>query len=491
MLLRTRRSRPDAGGVHVVLSIDDITNQRRAQLQLQSSEAQYRVLFDSSSSGSLVLDAETGKIQEVNRYLTDFLGLPREQFVGKPPWELSFVSGSENLRAQILGAQPSGSPLSDISFTNSAGHAVLMEAVQKVFLPEGRTQITLTDVTQRRRLEAELRHAQKMESIGRLAGGMAHDFNNILNIISAYAESLKRGPEKQKVVESSKAIGMAVERGAGVVRQLLTFARKDEAAFRAASINEVVREVSVIVGETFPKNVRVESELADGLPAIMADPDQLHQALLNLFVNARDAMPRGGVLRLSTASIDQSSVRERFPEATARSYVRIEVADTGHGMDPETRSRVFEPFFTTKERGAGSGMGLAVVYGVVSAHRGFVELDSQPERGTRVYLYFPAIGARPASLDRRARSAASTRKASETVLFVEDERMLLDSVRELLEQEGYTVLPAATGEDALDIFGERRGEMSLVVTDVELPQMSGWETFRKMRSGIPPSARCW
>ena len=148
--------------------------------------------------------------------------------------------------------------------------AVAMEAVQKVFLPGGRTQITLTDVTQRRRLETELRHAQKMESIGRLAGGMAHDFNNILNIISAYAESLKRGPETAKVLESSKAIGLAVERGAGVVRQLLTFARKDEAAFRAASVNEVVREVSVIVGETFPKNVRVESELADSLPAIMS-----------------------------------------------------------------------------------------------------------------------------------------------------------------------------------------------------------------------------
>ena len=486
MLLRTRRSRPDAGGVsHVVLSIDDVTNQRRAQLQLQSSEAQYRGFFDSSSSGSLVLDAETGRIQEVNRYLTDFLGLPREQFVGKSPWELSFVSGSENLRAQILGAVPNGSPLSDISFTNSAGHAVLMEAVQKVFLPGGRTQITLTDVTQRRRLETELRHAQKMESIGRLAGGMAHDFNNILNIISAYAESLKRGPETAKVLESSKAIGLAVERGAGVVRQLLTFARKDEAAFRAASVNEVVREVSVIVGETFPKNVRVESELADSLPAIMADPDQLHQALLNLFVNARDAMPRGGVLRLSTASIDQSSVRDRFPEATASSYVRIEVSDTGHGMDHETRSRVFEPFFTTKERGAGSGMGLAVVYGVVSAHRGFVELDSQPERGTRVHLYFPAISARPASRDRRARTAASSRKASETVLFVEDERMLLESVRELLEQEGYTVLPAATGEDALRIFGEKRAEISLVVADVELPEMSGWETFRKMQQQDP------
>jgi len=484
MLLRSRRSRPDAGGVLVVLSIDDVTNQRRAQLQLQSSEA-LRGFFDSSTSGSLVLDAETGEIQEVNRYLTEFLGLPREQFVGKRPWELAFVSGSENLRAQILGAQPDGSPPSDISFTNSEGRAVLMEAVQRVFLPGGRTQFTLTDVTQRRRLETELRHAQKMESIGRLAGGMAHDFNNILNIISAYAESLKRGPEKTKVVEGSKAIGQAVERGAGVVRQLLTFARKDEAAFRAAAINEIVREVSVIVGETFPKNVRMESDLTEELPAVMADPDQLHQALLNLFVNARDAMPRGGVLRLSTASVDQRSVRERFPEATASSYVRIEVSDTGHGMDGETRSRVFEPFFTTKEPGAGSGMGLSVVYGVVSAHRGFVDLDSQPERGTRVYLYFPAISARPPSPARRARSVASTRKASETVLFVEDERMLLDSVRELLEEEGYTVLPAYTGEDALRIFGQKKADISMVVTDVELPQMSGWETFRKMQEQDP------
>jgi CheY-like chemotaxis protein len=225
--------------------------------------------------------------------------------------------------------------------------------------------------------------------------------------------------------------------------------------------------------------------LADGLPAIMADPDQLHQALLNLFVNARDAMPQGGVLRLSTVEVDQASVRERFPEATAGSYVRVEVADTGEGMDEETQRFVFEPFFTTKERGAGSGLGLAVVYGVVSAHRGFVELDSEQHRGTRVCLFFPAIGARPSAPPARSRARGKPRGGTETILLVEDEPMLLESVCELLEQEGYTVFAARTGEEALRIFSERAAEIGLLVTDVELPDISGWDAFRKIYERDP------
>jgi two-component system, chemotaxis family, CheB/CheR fusion protein len=485
MLLRARWARFGAdGGGHVLLSIEDVTDRRVAERQLQSSEAQYRGVFESPSEGAIVLDAETGQIADANRYLTEFLGITREKLVGKKPWELAFFGGAENLRRWIAGIE-GAAPLGDLTLSNPDGRVILMEPVQRVFLPGARKQLTLMDVTQRRRLEQELRHVQKMESIGRLAGGMAHDFNNILNIISAYAESLKRGGEPAKVSDAAAAISKSVARGAGVVRQLLTFARKDEAAFRAVAINDVVREAAQIVGETFPKNLKVSTDLADKLPDVMADPDQVHQALLNLFVNARDAMPQGGELRLSTRKLDQKAVRERHPEATAVSYVRIEVTDTGEGMDDETRARVFEPFFTTKERGAGSGMGLAVVYGVVASHRGFVDVESAPGKGTTFRLDFPVLAARLERGAKRPRRSGPAPGGSETILFVEDEKELLESVAELLKQEGYKVLTAHTGEDALQIYREKGGEISLVVTDVELPEMSGWDAFRKIHDANP------
>jgi two-component system CheB/CheR fusion protein len=482
ILLRTRRAQLAEQGTHILISLDDVTQQREAEAQLLASENQYRSLFDSQTAGAMVLDASTGTILEVNRYLTEFLGLPAEQFLGKKPWELPFVGGAERLADQI-GNRPAEGPPSDLVFTNRHGQAVLMEAMQRVFLPGGRTQITLTDVTYRRRLEGQLRQAQKMESIGRLAGGMAHDFNNILNIISAHSESLKRVSDRPKVADSARVIDLAVERGAGVVRQLLAFARRDDAAFRPTSINEVFREVLLIVRETFPKNVRIRRDLPAGLPPVVGDGNQLHQALLNLLVNARDAMPGGGEIRVATREVSQSEVRSRFANASAGSYVRIEVADSGEGMDERTQSRVFEPFFTTKEKGAGSGMGLAVVHGVVASHRGYVDVESEVGKGTRFRLYFPVL----ARLRKEPAPQAPRRVAagSETVLFVEDERMLLQSVAELLEQEGYRIIGARTAEEALEIFLQRRHEISLVVTDVELPQMSGWEMFRKMRETDP------
>ena len=485
MLLHTRGARLGSEKL-ALLAIEDVTDRRRAERQLQVSEAQFRGVFESASEASLVLDAETGEILDANPYLLDFLEIPRRRFVGRKLWELPFVSGADNLKLHIAGGE-SGRPPGDIALRGRNGKTLLMEGMQKAVPGEGR-RLVLTDVSQRRRLEQELRHVQKMHSIGRLAGGMAHDFNNILNIISAYAESLRHGVDPARAADAGAAIAKSVARGAGVVRQLLTFARKDEAQFRAVSVNDVVREAASMVGETFPRTVRVTTDLRETTPEVMADPDQLHQALLNLFVNARDAMPAGGELRLSTLLVEQEAMRARHPAATAPSYVCVEVADTGAGMDAETQKRIFEPFFTTKERGAGAGMGLAAVYGIVTSHRGFVEVDSRPGEGTRFRLYFPVLAKRTERDARRTRRLERPRGGSETILLVEDEAELLSSIAELLRQEGYTVLTARTGEESIEIYRARRDAISLLVTDVELPDVSGWDAFQKIRE-LDPDAR--
>src|SRR5262249_36657764 len=250
-------------------------------------------------------------------------------------------------------------------------------------------QSNLRDVSERRRFEDEVREAQKLESIGRLAGGVAHDFNNILNIVAAYAGVLEREPDDAKKKETLAGIQRAVERGAALVRQLLTFARRDETSFRAVDINEVAREGAARASETFPKRTSIELDLAPSLPKISADPNHLHQALLNLCVNARDAIADRGRISISSGAVEGQELRARFTEADAPRYVRLTVADTGFGMDETTRSRIFEPFFTTKGKGEGTGLGLPVIYGIVKNHSGLVDVESQPGKGTAITLYFP------------------------------------------------------------------------------------------------------
>jgi two-component system cell cycle sensor histidine kinase/response regulator CckA len=365
----------------------------------------------------------------------------------------------------------------------------------------------LRDISERVRLQDQLRQVQKLDSIGRLAGGIAHDFNNLLNIISAHVDLLQRPGEGQKRAESADAIQKAVERGSAVVRQLLTFARKGGSSFEPTDLNAVIREVASMLRETFPKQIRVSTKLSSEVPRIHADPNQVHQAVLNLAVNARDAMPDGGTLTLGTSSADGEDLQKRFPDAKAKQFVELCVADTGSGMDEDTRGRIFEPFFSTKGSG-GQGLGLAVVYGIVNSHGGAIELDSEEGKGTTFRLFFPALdGSEQTASDpdsgetRRRKSDSDELRASEririgeasegapTLLLVEDEESLLAPIQTLLEEEGYCVLTAADGVEAVETHARNADKIAAVLLDLSLPRLGGWQAFLKMRER-DPQLRC-
>ncbi|MCI0559482.1 MAG: ATP-binding protein, partial [Nitrososphaera sp.] len=284
---------------------------------------------------------------------------------------------------------------------------------------------------------------------------------------------------------SITAITKATERGTGLVRQLLTFARQTDVALESVNINSVIDEIARIVNETFPKTITLTVDLAQNLPTIVADSNQLHQSLLNLCLNAKDAMPQGGQLLITTQLRDGSSLRQRNSKAHEDSYVCISVSDTGSGMDEATLNRIFEPFFTTKRRGAGTGLGLAVVYGIVDSHRGFIDVYSEPGRGTTFRIYLPNPQGEVERTAAKAQRTANIPGGSETILVVEDEDMLLDLIKSTLETKGYTVLMARDGVEAVDVFREHHQAIAAVITDLGLPRLGGLESSLEMVSINP------
>jgi signal transduction histidine kinase/CheY-like chemotaxis protein len=343
----------------------------------------------------------------------------------------------------------------------------------------------LLDIEEQKRLEAQLRQSQKLESVGTLAAGVAHDFNNILNIIRGYASMLAGRPD---TAEEVKVIDEAIERGASTVRQLLILSRKTEAEVVQTSLNDLVSELALLLRQTFPKTIDVAVELAPTLESTLADANQIRQVLLNLALNARDAMPRGGRLTLATRVVE--AARGDSPK---RLYFVIEVADTGHGMDETVRSRIFEPFFTTKQTGEGTGLGLAIAYGVVQNHGGFIDVDSEAGRGTTFRLFFPAGHfEEQLTLSTLARSGsiASVRRppAQRTVLVVEDEEHTARLLKTVLMRRGSTVLVAHDGQEAIDTFESRWREIDAVLLDIGLPKIPGWEVMRRMKE-IDPAVK--
>jgi two-component system, cell cycle sensor histidine kinase and response regulator CckA len=345
--------------------------------------------------------------------------------------------------------------------------------------------VYLFNDTKRKRLEQQLVQAQKMEGLGTLAGGIAHDFNNILAIILGYTNKLESSHAKpHEFPIAIKIIKEAVERGAALVQQLLTSARQTEARLSSVDLNALVRELERMLQATFPKTISFLLELDPDLPLITADKSQIHQVLLNLCVNARDAMPDGGTLKIVTSITPGADLTEMFSGVTAENYACIRVRDTGIGMSRQVKSHIFEPFFTTKERSKGTGLGLSVVYGVVNNHRGFVQVESEPGTGTSFIVYLPVklVAAEQIGGDW---IGAPRQDIPQTILLVEDEEMLRELGVSILESEGFRVLAAKDGVEAVALFESYSDEIGLVVCDLGLPRLGGREAFLKMKETKP------
>lgn len=338
-------------------------------------------------------------------------------------------------------------------------------------------------------LEEQLRQSQKMESIGLLAAGVAHDFNNMLTIIQGHSSALLAKPSvPPEVVDSVQAVYFAAERAASLTRQLLMFSRKNVIQTKLLDLRVVVGNLTQMVKRLIGENISLKFEAPDQLPSVQADAGMVEQVVMNLSVNARDAMPRGGALTIGIAAVavDNTHV-ETHPEAFVGQFVRLRVSDTGTGMDSATLSRIYEPFFTTKEVGKGTGLGLATVYGIVQQHDGWIEVSSELDKGTTFDVYFPSSDQIAASESKNESAPpAPVAGGDETILIVEDEPILREMSRDILKDYGYHLIEASTGKEALEVWQQRAGEIDLVLTDMVMPEgLSGVDLAERMLADRP------
>jgi PAS domain S-box-containing protein len=342
----------------------------------------------------------------------------------------------------------------------------------------------LQSFSEREKLQDQLRQAQKMEAIGTLAGGIAHDFNNILGIILGYAQELlhKDGEDPTKLSRNAGVILGAAERGAKVVKQLLTFARKTGTEHKPLDVNNLIRETLDVLREIFPKTMNFGIDVDPTLPVIHGDHNQVQQALINICLNARDAMPDGGTLSIRTSRASAAEIR--FIEAHG-SYIRIDVSDTGSGIDPEIRQRVFEPFFTTKSEKGGTGLGLSVVYGIVQAHHGFIDVESEIGNGSTFKLFLPIFSQAVTPLQPESKGRKEVLSMGATVLIVEDETHLRELIKSSAQKRGFRVLTAKDGEEAVDVYQNHWQQIDSVLLDWGLPRLGGSAVFRKLKEVNP------
>ncbi len=452
-----------------------------------NSDERYRRFVAEDFTGILVMRTD-GQILTCNPAIANIFGFDSAEEAATANFFGFFRSRQDGIELLEMVRQHGMVDRHELEMTQRNGDPVYVVARLIGNFADGdlsELNVYLFNDTKRKRFEQQLVQTQKMEGLGTLAGGIAHDFNNILSIILGYTNKLESARSKPNEVPGSlKGIKEAVERGAALVQQLLTSARQSEARFSSVDLNGLVRELEPMLQATFPKTINFKLEIEPDLPPITADKSQLHQVLLNLCVNARDAMPEGGVLTLTTSLTAGTALAEMFSGVTAENYACVRVRDTGVGMTRQVKSHIFEPFFSTKERSKGTGLGLSVVYGVVNNHRGFVQVESEPGAGTTFIIYLPVkrVGAEQISGER---PGAPRQDIPQTILLVEDEEMLRELGVSILENEGFRVIAAKDGVEAVALFETHADEIGLVVCDLGLPRLGGREAFLKMKERRP------
>jgi two-component system cell cycle sensor histidine kinase/response regulator CckA len=471
----------------------DIDEIKKAQEAVRANEQRLHAILEASADPVVVYDA-TGAATFVNPAFSRVFGWQAEEVLGH---RIPFVPPAQNKITQEIIAK---------LYTHEETHTLETKRLTKdgrlldvvisaAGIPDDTGRyigmvVNLTDVTQTKKLEAQLRQAQKMEAIGTLSGGIAHDFNNILSAIMGYTELAhvlaRQGQPNEHELEE---VLQAAERARKLVRQILTFSRKAEADLKPLSLNDSIRRSLRMLEHTLPKMIAIETNLAPDLKRVNADLNQMEQVIMNLATNAADAMPEGGRLLIETENITLSDdYSHEHLEVSPGDYVQLMVSDTGCGIAPQALEHIFDPFFTTKETGRGTGLGLSTVYGIVKAHHGYIYCYSEPGAGTTFKIYLPAQEAALPTPDQDRGPSDRLFKGSETILLVDDEQALRDLGSRFLSEAGYRTLLAANGEEALEVYRARKDEIDLVIMDLSMPGMGGHKCLQEILA-INPQAK--
>ncbi len=470
----------------LVAGVRDISERKRAEEALLRSEARYRELVQGAAYGIYRATLD-GKILYANPALVKMLGYESVREVlrlntASDIWvnqeERDRLTQEASGNVELTGAE--------VQWKRQDGSGITVRLSARRVPDEAgevrECEVIVEDITERRLLEEQFRQAQKMEAVGRLAAGVAHDFNNLLTVIHGYTDMALLGLGESSPIRGELAeVQNAADRASDLTRQLLAFSRQQTLELKLVDANHVVHNMQNMLGRLLGENIRLDVQLCPELGCVYADSSQLEQVIMNLAVNAKDAMSTGGDLVVETANVDldEEYVRTHTGSKTGR-YVRLTVRDTGVGMDEKTRVRIFEPFFTTKELGKGTGLGLATVYGIVKQSAGYIAVESEPGKGTYFHIHLPFVPCVEPCAESEPQ-AAGVLQGSETILLIEDEEALCSLGSDFLRKHGYEVLSAGNGTDALQILEGHRGTIHLLLTDVGLPGMSGTELAKRVR----------
>ncbi|MGA2346035.1 MAG: PAS domain S-box protein, partial [Candidatus Sulfotelmatobacter sp.] len=467
-----------AEGMLISAAIRDISDRKRAEEEMHRSQQKLHIHFEHTPLAVVEWDLDF-RVTAWNPSAERIFGYSKEEAVRQhgsfivPPQHRQLVDQVW----QELVSQNGGTRNTNDNITKD-GRTITCDWYNTPLVDESGRVLGVAslvhDVTERVALEERLRQSQKMEAVGRLAGGVAHDFNNLLTVILGYSQILAEGvPAGSRLADSTAQIKSAADRASGITRQLLAFSRKTVMTPRVVNLNDIMLNLDSLLRRLIGEDIEVLTVPANDLGSVTADPGQIEQVIMNLALNARDAMPHGGKLTLETSNelLDESYAQRHQPTVPGR-YVMLAVTDIGHGMSPETQARIFEPFYTTKEVGKGTGLGLSMVYGIVKQSGGYIWVYSEPDRGTTFKIYLPRVD-RPAETGGSENRSRSVQRGTETILLVEDDPQLRQLSSSVLAHCGYKVLTASGPEEGLAICKENHRDIRLLVTDVVMPRMNG------------------
>ncbi len=467
----------------------NIDERKRMLEALQESESMFRTIFDLSPQAIALSELETGKLREVNQTFCELTQFARQDVVGKTTTELGFYSVKD--RGRFINELKTHGEVHSLEMDFKARDGSILKSLMfSKVISLARKKLLLTiflDMTEHRRLEAQLRHAHKMEAVGTLAGGIAHDFNNLLQAVLGYTQILlmERDPSSHDY-EKLAAIEKMARRGGDLSKRLLIYARRVESKPKPLNINQEIVQTCKVLERTMPKMIDINLHLAEDISIVSCDPAELQQIIMNLSVNATDAMPDGGHLSIETENVflDGSYCRNN-PGASEGVHVLMRLSDTGCGINEEVKDHIFEPFFTTKEVGKGTGLGLPMVYGLVKAQGGYITCESDPGRGTTFRTYFPVPHSEGSVVMESPQMGGPMPGGVETVLVVDDEETVRLSTRDMLKHFGYTVVLAENGEKALETYKGHAAGIDLVILDLSMPGMGGHQCARELTAMDP------